>query len=109
MERTNLSGKLVLGTLIAPFFETLLFQTVLIYAGRRLGLSQLVTVILTAALFALEHWYLGPTMAWIFVMGVLYSTLYLSRRFIDGHPFLSVMAAHGAGNALLLLATVSRI
>jgi hypothetical protein len=109
MERPNLSGKLFLGALMIPFLETVLFQTALIYAGRRLGLSQLVTVILTAALFALEHWYLGPTMAWIFVMGVLYSTLYLSRRYIGGHPFLSVMAAHGAGNALLLLATVSKI
>lgn len=86
--------------LFAPFIETLIFQSLIFYLGRKFTLSDSLIILLSTLLFALTHQYnLVYFLVTVFSgFFYAYTFLYLSKRENNFTAFLFVSSIHAVNN-----------
>jgi uncharacterized protein len=97
-------GRLILGSIIAPIFETALFQALPIYLLRgKFGVSWPVVLIASAGLFGASHWYSAAYIIFAFLIGMILAYGYAVRRSDGGRPFILITVVHGLRNGVASL------
>jgi hypothetical protein len=86
--------------LFAPFIETLIFQSLIFYIGRKFNLNDSLIILLSTLLFAFTHQF---NLAYFLVTVIsgffyAYTFLYLSKRENNFTAFLFVSAIHAVNN-----------
>lgn len=97
-----MSAKLVLALLAAPLIETFLFKVALYLLRRLLKLNTLVSILICAFAFALEHPHSVAYAYASFTIGICFASVYVAKSYEGQHPFLVVAAGHALGNAFVL-------
>lgn len=96
-------GKLINGSLIIPFVETFIFQYLvieLIRTIKKIKDSTFLTIIISAIVFSLSHYYNVLYIFYSFIMGVLLAYTYILYEKKNYHPFLMVMVIHILRNTI---------
>lgn len=94
----------MIGILIAPLVETLLFQTLVYFVLSRINLfnqRKILIIIVSAILFAVEHIYSVQYMIYTFVMGAFLMYAYIISK--GKNPFLRVFLIHLMINSIAFL------
>lgn len=95
---------IVISLIVAPFFETLFFQLIIIEILRSYNLHRMLIVFLSAFLFALAHYYNLTYIVATFFIGLLLSYYYLSMRiYKEKYVFLRVFLLHSCLNLFAFL------
>jgi membrane protease YdiL (CAAX protease family) len=91
--------------IFGPVLETLLFQVGIISLVKRiLPKLPIVSVIVSAFLFGLSHFYSGIYIYYTFIIGLFLATLYFIASKRGFNPFLVVFSVHAINNFLLFIA-----
>lgn len=84
---------------IAPFFETVIFQVLPIETMIKFKTKPLLAVLLSSVIFALAHSYNIVYIITVFPLGFVYCYYYYLLRYKDKYlAFLSVVGLHAASN-----------
>lgn len=84
---------------IAPFFETVIFQVLPIETMIKFKAKPLLAVLLSSVIFALAHSYNIVYIITVFPLGFVYCYYYYLLRYKDKYlAFLSVVGLHAASN-----------
>lgn len=95
----SLLDSIIVPLIVAPFFETLLFQKVIIdFILEKFNQAFLVSCLSSAILFGLSHYYSPQYILVTFISGILYATLYMVTLKKNGFAFFSVVIAHALFN-----------
>lgn len=101
-----LAIQLVIGAVVAPFYETLIFQWACIRLLRRLRLEWRSTALVATILFGLAHGIYGRWLLGMFVTGGILAMVFITEaRRTAGHPFWMTFAVHALFNALVFAMT----
>jgi membrane protease YdiL (CAAX protease family) len=91
----------ILAVIIAPIFETLIFQNWIINSVlKKVPKSFLFALFISSFLFGLSHWYSPEYVFVTFISGFLYGTLYLVAYKKIKYPFFPVAIAHSIFNLI---------
>lgn len=96
-------GKLFLGSLLAPIFETFVFQYVpieLLYKIKIEKHKNFFILIVSALFFSLTHTYSFIYIVYSFVIGIFLSYTYILYKKKNFHPFLIVVIIHSLRNTI---------
>jgi uncharacterized protein len=91
----------VLAIVIAPIFETLIFQHAVIkLIIKKSSNAKLLSCFVSAILFAASHYYSWAYVLKTFISGFLFSSLYLITMYKKQNPILVVLLAHAGYNLI---------
>jgi cytochrome bd-type quinol oxidase subunit 1 len=92
-----------LGVLLAPLLETAVFQALPIeLLSRKTAVGWPVIILISSVFFGAAHHYSRGYMLAAFLIGLVFSYAYFTRRSRGGRPFLLVFAAHALRNSVSL-------
>jgi hypothetical protein len=103
-ENDSLIKKMFLLVIFGPILETLLFQVGIISLLKRiLPKLPVVSVIISALLFGLSHFYSDVYIYYTFIVGLFLATLYFIASKKEVNPFVVVFSVHAINNLLLFI------
>lgn len=106
-ENFQVTVDLLLDTLVlAPIFETLLFQTLFFAIFKRIKTRYWIISIISGIAFGLFHNYSVFYMINTFLIGFIFMYMYLLRAEINNKPFISTIMAHFTVNLIVIIATL---
>lgn len=96
--------------ILAPIFETLLFQSLFYFAYNRFKWNKWFIVSISGVVFGIYHnyslWYIITTI----LIGMAFMFMYIKRAEVNNKPYLSTAVAHFTINlAVILSATLVRV
>lgn len=104
MQVSGVVGRLLVGSLVGPPLETLLFQTAPLWlCANVLRVRAPVALFASAGLFAAAHNYGIGNIVFTFPMGVVFAMGYWVKRGTPDRPFWLVTIAHAVANGILTL------
>ena len=85
--------------IIAPFIETLIFQyTIISFFLNKWPRAVLFTIVFSAIIFGLSHFYSQVYILKTFISGLLFGTLYIVVNAKNSSPIIAVTLAHSIYN-----------
>jgi len=97
---TSILGIFIISVIIAPLLETFIFQFLVIELLHTFKLDNTTIIFISAALFALSHYYNLIYILIIFLPGLIYATYYLYLKHNNKNGFLPVFFLHSLSNLI---------
>ena len=100
ISETSIYEAFVVVVVLAPLFETLIFQFLFFYGGEKLRINNATIIVLSSILFAVSHHISFAYIALTLLSGLFYNIVYLyvKERYKVSTAFLFVVGIHAIYN-----------
>ncbi len=103
MAKYSFGWKIVLGTILAPFIETLINQWLVFKILRRYTTNINLIIFISALLFGLSHWYSVGYIFFTFIIGIFLMQAFIFWSGKDLSKYMMTVIIHMIHNTIMLI------
>lgn len=94
----SLTYKFIVGVIVVPIFETLIFQVAIIKMCLFFRKNQILAIVISAFTFSLNHMFSAFYMIYAFTIGLYFGYLYFLTLRKKSHPIMVLFSVHALFN-----------